>query len=146
MTRASTIRQALAAAIESAIPDVRAHAGDRFRHLDAGAIDPDSAPDRVFTLTLAAQPARIEVNNCDTWRVEFTVSFFYAAMQAGVEDRIASDSERFWSKAERLFETEAGVMRVDVQPVGLAEASPSAITSAFSVVVIYKLDGAVITG
>jgi hypothetical protein len=100
----------------------------------------------VFTLTLAAQPARIEVNNCDTWRVEFTVSFFYAAMQAGVEDRIASDSERFWSKAERLFETEAGVMRVDVQPVGLAEASPSSITSAFSVVVVYKLDGAVITG
>jgi hypothetical protein len=67
-------------------------------------------------------------------------------MQAGVEDRIASDSERFWSKAERLFETEAGVMRVDVQPVGLAEASPSSITSAFSVVVVYKLDGAVITG
>jgi hypothetical protein len=33
-----------------------------------------------------------------------------------------------------------------VQPVGLAEASPSSITSAFSVVVVYKLDGAVITG
>ncbi len=146
MTRASTIRQALAAAIESAIPDVRAHAGDRFRHLDAGGIDPDSAPDRVFTLTLAAQPARIEVNNCDTWRVEFTATFFYAAMQAGVEDRIASDAERFWSKAERLFETASGVMRVDVQPVGLTEASPSSITSAFSVVVIYKLDGSVITG
>ena len=74
MTRAATIRRALATAIESAIPDVRAHADDRFRHLDAGSIDPDSAPDRVFTLTLAAQPARIEVNNCDTWRVEYTVT------------------------------------------------------------------------
>lgn len=145
MTRAATIRRALATAIESAIPDVRAHADDRFRHLDAGSIDPDSAPDRVFTLTLAAQPARIEVNNCDTWRVEYTVTFFYAAMQAGVEDRIAADAERFWAKVERLFETTAGVMRVDVAPVGLTEASPSAVTSAFSVIVIYKLDAAVVT-
>jgi len=145
MTRAATIRQALAAAIESATPDVRAHVDDRFRHLDAGSVDPDSAPDRVFTLTLAAQPARIEVNNCDTWRVEYTATFFYAAMQAGIEDRIAADAERFWFKAERLFETQPGVMRVDVAPVGMTEASPSAVTSSFSIVVIYKLDAAVLT-
>jgi hypothetical protein len=66
-------------------------------------------------------------------------------MQSGVEDRIAADAERFWSKAERLFETTTGVMRVDVAPVGLTEASPSSVTSSFSVIVIYKLDAAVIT-
>lgn len=145
MTRAATIRRAIATAIESSVPDVRAHADDRFRHLDAGSIDPDSAPDRVFTITLAAQPQRVEVNNCDTFRVEYTVTFFYAAMQAGVEDRIASDSERIHAKVERLFETVPGVMRVDVAPVGLTEASPSAVTSAYSVVIIYKLDAAVVT-
>lgn len=145
MTRASTIRRAIATAIEGAMPDVRAHADDRFRHLDAGSIDPDSAPDRVFTVTLAAQPARIEINNCDTFRVEYTVTFFYAAMQAGVEDRIAADAERIYAKVERLFESVAGVMRVDVSPVGLTEASPSSVTSAFSIVVIYKLDAAVVT-
>ena len=145
MTRAATIRRAIATAIEGATPDSRAHVDDRFRHLDAGSIDPDSAPDRVFTLTLAAQPQRIEVNNCDTFRVEYTATFFYAAMQAGVEDRIASDAERIYAKVERLFETTPGVMRVDVAPVGLTEASPSAVTSAFSVIVIYKLDAAVVT-
>lgn len=145
MTRAATIRRAIATAIEGATPDSRAHVDDRFRHLDAGSIDPDSAPDRVFTLTLAAQPQRIEVNNCDTFRVEYTATFFYAAMQAGVEDRIASDAERIHAKVERLFETMPGVMRVDVAPVGLTEASPSAVTSAFSVIVIYKLDAAVVT-
>lgn len=145
MTRAATIRRAIATAIEGATPDARAHVDDRFRHLDAGSIDPDSAPDRVFTLTLAAQPQRIELNNCDTFRVEYTVTFFYAAMQAGVEDRIAADAERIHAKVERLFETTPGVMRVDVAPVGLTEASPSAVTSAFSVIVIYKLDAAVVT-
>lgn len=145
MTRAATIRRAIATAIEGATPDSRAHVDDRFRHLDAGSIDPDSAPDRVFTLTLAAQPQRIEVNNCDTFRVEYTATFFYAAMQAGVEDRIASDAERIYAKVERMFETTPGVMRVDVAPVGLTEASPSAVTSAFSVIVIYKLDAAVVT-
>lgn len=146
MTRAATIRRAVASAIEAAPVDVRAHAQDRFRHLDAGAVDPESAPDRVFTLTLAAQPQRVEVNNCDTFRVEYTVTVFYAAMQSGVEDRIASDAERIHARVERLFETVAGVMRVDVAPVGLTEASPACITSNFSVVVTYKLDGAVITG
>lgn len=128
------------------MPDVRAHAQDRFRHLDAGSIDPESAPDRVFTLTLAAQPQRVEVNNCDTFRVEYTVTVFYAAMQSGVEDRIASDAERIHSRVERLFETVPGVMRVDMFPAGLAEASPSCVTSSFSVVVVYQLDVAVITG
>jgi hypothetical protein len=145
MTRAATIRRAIATAIEGATPDSRAHVDDRFRHLDAGSIDPDSAPDRVFTLTLAAQPSRIEVNNCDTFRVEYTVTMFYAAMQAGVEDRIASDAERIYAKVERLFETVSGVMRVDVAPVGLTEASPSSVTSSYSVIVIYKLDAAVVT-
>lgn len=145
MTRAATIRRAIATAIEGATPDSRAHVDDRFRHLDAGSIDPDSAPDRVFTLTLAAQPSRIEVNNCDTFRVEYTVTMFYAAMQAGVEDRIASDAERIYAKVERLFETVSGVMRVDVAPVGLTEASPSSVTSSYSVIVVYKLDAAVVT-
>jgi hypothetical protein len=145
MTRAATIRRAIATAIEGATPDARAHVDDRFRHLDAGSIDPDSAPDRVFTLTLAAQPSRIEVNNCDTFRVEYTVTMFYAAMQAGVEDRIASDAERIYAKVERLFETVSGVMRVDVAPVGLTEASPSSVTSSYSVIVVYKLDAAVVT-
>jgi hypothetical protein len=99
----------------------------------------------VFTLTLASQPERVEINNCDTWRVEFTATFFYAAMQSAVEDRIASDSERIWCKVERLFESAPGVMRVDVQPAGMNEVSPSSITSSLSIIVLYKLDGTVIT-
>ena len=144
MTRAATIRQALAAAIESASPDVRAHAQDKFRHLDAGSVTLDSAPDRVFTLRLAAQPTRIEINNCDTFRVEYTATFFYAAMQTGIEDRIASDSERIYAKIERLFQTVAGVMRVDVTPTGLSQPTASSILSDYSVIVIYKLDAAVV--
>jgi hypothetical protein len=93
---------------------------------------------------LAAQPQRIEVNNCDTWQAEWQVLFFYAASQSGVDDRMASDAERFWGGVERLHESVAGVMRVDIFPGGLLDGAPSTVVSAFSVVVKYQLDTAVI--
>ena len=145
MTRAATIRQAISDAIEAVIPDTRATRLDVFRFLDAGSEQFEQAPDRTFQVRIAAQPQRIEVNNCDTWRVEYQVVFFFGAAQAGVEDRIASDAERIWGSLERLFETVAGVMRVDVAPLGLAEAGPSAVISLFSVVATYQLDTAVVT-
>ena len=46
---------------------------------------------------------------------------------------------------ERLFETVAGVMRVDVAPLGIADGAPGTVISQLSVVVIYQLDSAVIT-
>ena len=65
--------------------------------------------------------------------------------EAGVEDRIAGDFERIWGPLERLFETVAGVMRVDVAPLGIADGAPGTVISQLSVVVIYQLDSAVIT-
>ena len=145
MTRASTIRAAIASAIEGVTPDVRATRSDAFRHLDAGSAQFEQAPDRSFQVRLAAQPQRIEINNCDTWRVEYQVIVFYNARQDGVEDRIAGDFERIWGPLERLFETVAGVMRVDVAPLGIADGAPGTVISQLSVVVIYQLDSAVIT-
>jgi hypothetical protein len=46
---------------------------------------------------------------------------------------------------ERLFETTAGVNRVDIAPGGLVEAGASTVVSAWSVIVIYQLDAAVVT-
>jgi hypothetical protein len=144
MTRASTIRAAIASAITSANPDVRATIHDVFRHMDGGSEQVEVAPDRTFQVRLAAQPQRIEINNCDTWQAEWQVLFFYAASQSGVDDRMASDAERFWSGVERLHESVAGVMRVDIFPGGLLDGAPSTVISAFSVVVKYQLDTAVI--
>lgn len=145
MTRAATIRQAIATAIESANPDVKATSLDVFRFLDAGSQQFEQAPDRTFQVRLAAQPQRIDVNNCDRWQAEWQVLFFYGTSQPGVEDRIASDAERFWGRVERLFETVPGVNRVDIAPGGLVEAGASVVVSTWSVIVIYQLDAAVVT-
>jgi hypothetical protein len=146
MTRATTIRAALATAIKAATPDNRATAQDVFRELDVGSVPMQSAPDRVFQIRLAAQPQRTEVNNCDTWVVEFELRVFYNGSQTGVDDRIAADTERIWGRIERLFETVAGVMRVDVSAAGIVDISDATVASIFSVIVQYQLDGSVITG
>jgi|GEM_PF-2537830 len=145
MTRATTIRAAIAAAIVGTTPDNRATASDVFRHMDVGSVDVENAPDRVFVIRLASQPKRIEVNNCDTWEAEFDIQFFYASTQTGVDDRIAADAERFWSKLERLHETVTGLMLVDIVPGGLVETSASTVVSVWSVLVKYQLDSAVVT-
>lgn len=144
MTRASTIRAGIVTAIRAAVPDSRAHAEDKFRFLDAGAMDFDAMPDRTFVLQLASQPERTNVNVCDTWRCEFRLIFFYAASQAGVEDRIAADAERIYGPVERLHETVAGVMRCDISPAGLVPAGDNCVMSTWSVVVQYQLDSAVV--
>jgi hypothetical protein len=144
MTRASTIRAGLQTAIAAALPDTRAHVEDRFRFLDAGAVEFEQMPDRTFVLQLASQPERTNVNVCDTWRCEFRLIFFYAASQAGVEDRIAADAERIFGPCERLHETVTGVMRCDISPAGLVPAGENCIMSAWSVIVQYQLDSAVV--
>jgi hypothetical protein len=144
MARASTIRAAIVTAITGTIPDNRATASDVFRQVDVGQIDVLNAPDRVFVIKLASQPQRIEVNNCDTWQVEYDIQFFYNASQSGIDDRIALDSERFHAKVERLFETATGVMLVDIAPGGLVEVSDSTVVSVWSVLVKYQLDSAVV--
>jgi len=144
MTRASTIRKAIADAIIGATPDNRTTRTDVFRHMDVGAVDVDNAPDRVFVIRLGTQPERIEVNNCDTWEVSFDVQVFYNATQPGIDDRMALDAERLWGPVERLFETVAGVMLVTVTPAGLVDTSPSTIVSVWSILVKYQLDSAVV--
>ena len=147
VTRASTIRTAIAAAIVATNPDVRARRGDGFKHLDAGAALAESAPDRTFQLQLTAQPQRVQKSvGCDLFVVEYGLTFFYASTQDGIEDRIASDTERMWQPVERLFETVTGVARVDLSPLGIQEPGDGVVTSSFSVVVTYQLDAAVITG
>jgi len=146
MTRATTIRAAITTAIKAATPDNRATAQDVFRELDVGAVPMQSAPDRTFQLRLVAQPQRTEVNNCDTWIVEYELRLFYNGSQTGVDDRMAADAERVWGRIERLHETVAGVLRVDIAAAGILDISDATVASAFSVVVQYQLDGAVVTG
>jgi len=144
MARASAIKLAMANLIESIVPNDQTTASDTFRYLDAGSIDYEAMPDRVFVIKLASQPQRIEINNCDTYQVGYDIQFFYAASQSGIEDRIADDTEMVSSKVERLFETVGGVMRVDIDPAGLVEISDSTIVSVFSVLIKYQLDSTVV--
>jgi hypothetical protein len=147
VTRASTIRAALVAAIEAANPDVRATRSDRFRHLDVGASRADVAPDRTFQLQLVAQPQRLGPSvGCDMFQAEWLCVFTYASSQTGVDDRISDDGERFWVAVELLSDTVTGLARVDVAPQGLSDAVDGVVESSFSIVATYRLAGAVVTG
>jgi len=142
--RASQVRAAIVAAIEGVPADAPQHPGDYLAHIDLGADEPTSAPDRSFMVQLAAQPSRIEASSCDLFQVEYFVTVFYAAAQPGVQDRMADDAERIHRALDWLHESHADIARCDVNIAGLTPVEPEVILSQFSVVVVYRLDSNVL--
>jgi hypothetical protein len=142
--RASQVRAAIVAAVEDTVADSPMHPGDYMRHIDLGSDDPATAPDRSFSVQLAAQPKRIEASSCDLFQVEYLITVFYAAAQPGVQDRMADDAERIHRQLDWLHEASEDICRCDVSPFGLQPVEPEVILSQFSVVVVYRLDAAVL--
>jgi hypothetical protein len=142
--RASGVRALVVQAIEAAVADDPRHPGDVLQHIDLGADEVGAAPDRSFSVQLAAQPQRIEASSCDLFRVEYFCQVYYSAAQPGVQDRIAGDFERLYSRLDRLHEQSEDVCRCDVLPGGIVPDAPETTLSQFSVVVVYRLDAAVV--
>tara|TARA_R100000278_G_scaffold119544_2_gene101072 strand:- start:7998 stop:8438 length:441 start_codon:yes stop_codon:yes gene_type:complete len=97
--RTSEIKTEIVTAIEAIVPDKQASARDVFKHVDhAGrfgqtANQAGRLPDRVFHVAIASVPTRADFLTVDAYHVDYTITLFYSAGQAYVEDRIAHDAE-----------------------------------------------------
>lgn len=138
--RASAVRAAIGAAIAAVSVDTRAGARDRLTYLQYGARDPDSVPERSFTIALSAQPQRAEDSAVSTYEVEYLVTIFYVSQPGvdGVEDRIAVDAERVYIACEKLHEQNADINAAFVSASGVAE-QIGQVRASWNVRVNYRL-------
>lgn len=136
--RASEVRAALVAAVKAIAPDARAGVNDRFIHVETPR-DPDSASERMFRVSLSAQPTKDDtLNTCDMTRGEWSLAIFYPWSNA-IDDRIALDSERLDAalSEDALTAQNADFEHILVTPTGVEE-TLQLVAARWSVIVRYR--------
>lgn len=136
--RASEVRAALIAAVRALAPDARAGVNDRFVHVEQPR-DPDTAQERTFRISLAAQPVKDDsLNTCDMTRGEWSLGIFYPWTPA-MDDRIALDAERLDAalSEDAMTAYDADFQHVVVTPTGVEE-TQQLVIARWSIVVRYR--------
>lgn len=140
--RASAVRAAIRAAVESATPISKASRSDVFTYFQPGMRDVNMARDRVFLVQITTPPMRSKiVITTDLYECTWDVIVLYQDAP-GVIDRLSTDTESVSQKLEGLAfdNAEIELVSIDGGSVGQTEGQIEVI---LNVRTVYRLTAGV---